>query len=216
MSPLRIVPFLILALTTLHSAPASAAPAASKGARSMTQSHKQETATLAGGCFWCLDAVFAELKGVTKVESGFSGGKRPNPTYEQVCTGVTGHAEVVQVTFDPSVISYKDLLDVFFTIHDPTTLNRQGGDVGTQYRSAVFYHSPEQKAAAEKAIADFTAQKLWDGKIVTQVEPFTAFYSAEEYHQDYFNRNPNAGYCQLVIDPKVAKFRKHFLAKLKS
>jgi peptide-methionine (S)-S-oxide reductase len=182
----------------------------------MTQAHRQDTATLAGGCFWCLDAVFAELKGVSKVESGFSGGKRPNPSYEQVCTGTTGHAEVVQITYDPAVISYQDLLDVFFTVHDPTTLNRQGNDVGTQYRSAIFYHSPEQKAAAEKAIADFTAQKLWDGKIVTQVEPFTAFYPAEEYHQDYFNRNPDQGYCQLVIAPKVAKFRKHFLNKLKS
>jgi len=216
MSSLRFAPLLMLALTTVHPLPASPATASAKGARPMTQAHRQDTATLAGGCFWCLDAVFAELKGVSKVESGFSGGKRPNPSYEQVCTGTTGHAEVVQITFDPAVISYQDLLDVFFTVHDPTTLNRQGNDVGTQYRSAIFYHSPEQKAAAEKAIADFTAQKLWDGKIVTQVEPFAAFYPAEEYHQDYFNRNPDQGYCQLVIAPKVAKFRKHFLNKLKS
>ena len=214
MQSLSFAALLILAMTTTNSAPAAPAPVPSKGARTMTHAHKQETATLAGGCFWCLDAVFADLKGVDKVESGFSGGAVPNPSYEQVCTGSTGHAEVVQVTFDPSVISYRDLLDVFFTVHDPTTLNRQGNDVGTQYRSAIFTHSPEQKAAAGKAIADLTAQRVWSGPIVTRIEPFTAFYRAEDYHQDYYAKNPRAGYCQLVIAPKVAKFRKHFLAKL--
>jgi len=176
----------------------------------------KEVATLAGGCFWCLEAVFDDLKGVDSVESGYMGGRTANPSYEEVCSGETGHAEVTQLTFDPKQVSFREILEVFFVIHDPTTLNRQGNDVGTQYRSAIFYHSPEQKAAAEKAIADFTAQKLWDGPIVTQVEPFTAFYPAEQYHQDYFNRNPDQGYCQLVIAPKVAKFRKHFLSKLKS
>ena len=214
MRAMRFAPLMILALVTAHSAPAAPA-SASKGVKTMSNDHR-EVATFAGGCFWCLDAVFEELKGVTRVESGYSGGQVANPTYEQVCTGATGHAETVQITFDPKVISYRDLLDVFFTIHDPTTLNRQGNDVGTQYRSAIFTHSPEQKAAAEKAIADLTAQKLWDGKIVTQIEPFTTFYAAEDYHQGYYNKNPNAGYCQLIIAPKVAKFRKHYLNKLKS
>jgi peptide-methionine (S)-S-oxide reductase len=177
--------------------------------------NREEVATLAGGCFWCLEAVFDQLKGVVNVQSGYSGGARPNPTYEQVCTGVTGHAEVVQITYDPETISYRDLLDVFFTIHDPTTVDRQGEDVGTQYRSAIFYHSPEQKTAAEAAIKDLEAEHVWDEPVVTQVVPLKAFYPAEDYHRDYFERNPTKGYCQIVIAPKVAKARKLFLEKLK-
>jgi len=171
-------------------------------------------ATLAGGCFWCLEAVFQQLKGVSKVSSGYAGGTRPNPTYEAVCTGTTGHAEVVQIEFDPAVITYRDLLDVFFTIHDPTTLNQQGADTGTQYRSAVFFHSPEQQQEAAAAIRE--AQKAWDDPIVTEVVPFTQFYPAEEYHRDYYLRNPNQGYCRVVIAPKVAKLRAHFLEKLRA
>ncbi|MFN2564424.1 MAG: peptide-methionine (S)-S-oxide reductase MsrA [Gemmatimonadaceae bacterium] len=174
----------------------------------------REVATLAGGCFWCLDAVFRDLRGVEKIESGYSGGTTPNPSYEQVCSGRTGHAEVVQVTFDPAAISYRDLLGVFFAIHDPTTLNRQGGDVGTQYRSAIFYHSPEQRAAAEQVIRELTAKGLWDDPVVTEVTPFTTFYPAESYHQDYFNRNPYQPYCAAVIAPKVAKFRSKYLERL--
>jgi peptide-methionine (S)-S-oxide reductase len=179
-------------------------------------SPRGEVATLAGGCFWCLEAVFDQLKGVQKVQSGYSGGHVPKPTYRQVCTGTTGHAEVVQVLFDPQLISFKDLLDVFFTIHDPTTLNRQGNDVGTQYRSAIYYHTPEQKAAAEQAIAEVNAAHLWNAPIVTEVTPFEAFYPAEDYHDDYFVRNGNEPYCRFVIEPKVAKFRKHYLEKLKA
>src|SRR5881628_1969391 len=152
---------------------------------------KPEIATLAGGCFWCLEAAFQTLKGVERVESGYSGGSVPNPTYEQVCTGTTGHAEVVQITFDPQVVSFRDLLHVFFTIHDPTTLNRQGGDVGTQYRSAIFYHSVEQQAVAGQVIAELA--QVWDDPIVTELVPFERFYPAEEYHRDYFRRNPNQG-----------------------
>lgn len=174
-----------------------------------------EVTTLAGGCFWCLEAVYDDLKGVTDVVSGYMGGARPNPSYEQVCTGTTGHAEVVQVTFDPDVVSFKQLLEVFFTIHDPTTLNRQGADVGTQYRSAIFYHTPEQKAVADEVIAQLTADKLWNNPIVTQVVPAETFYAAEDYHQNYFVQHPNQGYCQVVIAPKVAKFRKYFLEQLK-
>ena len=172
-------------------------------------------ATLAGGCFWCLEAVYDELKGVISVESGYAGGSVPNPSYELVCTGKTGHAETVRITFDPAVISYKDLLDVFFSIHDPTTLNRQGADVGTQYRSAIFYHSPEQKAEAEQVIAEITNARLWPKPLVTEVTPFSNFYQAEDYHQEYFRRNPGQGYCRLVIAPKVAKFRQHYLERLK-
>jgi peptide-methionine (S)-S-oxide reductase len=172
------------------------------------------TATFAGGCFWCLEAVFLQLKGVHAVKSGYAGGHRPNPTYEQVCTGTTGHAEVVRVTYDPSVISYADLLDVFFTIHDPTTLNRQGNDVGTQYRSAVFYESPEQEREARAKIAALEAERVWDDPIVTQVEKLDAFWPAEAYHDDYFARNPQNPYCAVVIAPKVAKARKKFLQKL--
>jgi peptide-methionine (S)-S-oxide reductase len=174
-----------------------------------------ESATLGGGCFWCLEAVFDELKGVETVESGYAGGHVHNPTYQAVCSGETGHAEVVQVRFDPSVLSYRDLLSVFFSIHDPTSLNRQGADVGTQYRSAIFYHSSQQRQAAEELIADLGAQKLWDRPIVTQVEALDRFYPAEAYHQEYFARNPNQPYCQTVVAPKVAKFRKHHLERLK-
>lgn len=176
---------------------------------------RKEVATLGGGCFWCLEAVYDQLRGVEDVVSGYSGGHVPNPTYEQVCTGTTGHAEVVQVTFDPQVISFREILQVFFAIHDPTTLNRQGADVGTQYRSAIFYHSPEQKAIAEQMIAELNAARLWPQPIVTEVTPFTAFYPAEAYHQEYFARNPGQSYCAFVIAPKVAKFRKEFMAKLK-
>jgi peptide-methionine (S)-S-oxide reductase len=174
-----------------------------------------EVATLAGGCFWCLEAVFDDLEGVTDVVSGYSGGHVPDPTYRHVCTGETGHAEVVQIRFDPAVISYRDLLKVFFTIHDPTTLNRQGGDVGTQYRSAIFSHTPDQEAAARETIAELTASKLWERPIVTEVTAFRAFYPAEDYHQEYFRRNPAQPYCQAVVAPKVAKFRKHHIQRLK-
>ena len=173
-----------------------------------------ETATLGGGCFWCLEAVYLELKGVTKVVNGYAGGRRPNPTYEQVCGGATGHAEVAQVTFDPAVVSYRDLLDVFFTIHDPTTLNRQGNDSGTQYRSAIFFHSSEQEAVARETIAEFTAEKVWDDPIVTEVAPLEQFWPAEKYHQNYFARNPQNPYCAVVIAPKVSKARKMFFEKL--
>lgn len=175
----------------------------------------REVATLAGGCFWCLEAVFDQLQGVEDVVSGYSGGHVPNPTYKHVCTGETGHAEVVQITFNPDVISYRDLLRVFFTIHDPTTLNRQGGDVGTQYRSAIFTHSDEQERVAEEIIAELTEAGIWDDPVVTEVVPFEAFYPAEDYHQEYFANNPTQPYCQMVIAPKVAKFRKLFLDRLK-
>ena len=181
----------------------------------MTKTNQKEAATLGGGCFWCLEAVFTELRGVEKVESGYSGGMMTNPTYQQVCSGTTGHAEVVRVTFDPQVISFKEILEVFFTIHDPTTLNRQGADAGTQYRSAVFYHKPEQKTIAEQVIKEISAAGIWDTPIVTEVAPFKAFYPAEDYHQEYYKNNSAQPYCQVVIAPKVAKFRKQYLAKLK-
>jgi peptide-methionine (S)-S-oxide reductase len=177
--------------------------------------NSKEIATLGGGCFWCLEAVFDDLKGVLSVESGYMGGKNPNPSYEQVCGGRTGHAEVVQIKFDPAVVTFKEVLEVFFVIHDPTTLNRQGNDSGTQYRSAIFYHSPEQKSASGQVIANLGSAGLWRDPVVTEVTPVTVFYIAEDYHQEYFARNPGAGYCQFVVAPKVAKFRKHFLSKLK-
>jgi peptide-methionine (S)-S-oxide reductase len=176
---------------------------------------EMEIATLAGGCFWCLEAVFDDLNGVESVESGYMGGRTTNPTYEEVCSGETGHAEVVRVTFDPRRVSFKEILEVFFVIHDPTTLNRQGNDVGTQYRSAVFYHSSGQKATAEKVIADLNAAGIYDDPIVTEVAPASHFYVAESYHQEYFRRNPAQPYCAYVVRPKVAKFRKEFLKKLK-
>ena len=175
-----------------------------------------ETATLAGGCFWCLEAVYDELKGVESVESGYMGGHTSNPTYNQVCDGNTGHAEVVQMKYDADTVSFSELLDVFFTIHDPTQLNRQGNDVGTQYRSAIFYHSPEQKAAAEAKIAEIGAAGIWKDNVVTEVKPASTFYVAEDYHQEYFARTGNANpYCTVVVAPKVAKFRKAFLDRLK-
>lgn len=176
----------------------------------------REVATLAGGCFWCLEAVFDQVKGVESVESGYMGGARPDPTYEQVCAGTTGHAEVVQLTFDPAVVTFRDLLEIFFTIHDPTTPGRQGNDVGTQYRSAIFFHSPEQEQAAREVIARLSAEKLWANPIVTEVVPASTFWQAEDYHQEYFARvgsqNP---YCSFVVEPKVAKFRKAFTDRLK-
>jgi peptide-methionine (S)-S-oxide reductase len=183
--------------------------------RAIPQPQGREIATLAGGCFWCLEAVFDELRGVEDVVSGYSGGSIPNPSYEMVCTGTTGHAEAVQITFDSNIISFKQILQVFFTIHDPTTLNRQGPDTGTQYRSAIFYHTPEQKAIAEQLIAELESSRVWDHPIVTEVKPFERFYPAETYHQEYFRRNPDQAYCRIVIAPKVAKFRQHFLEKLK-
>jgi peptide-methionine (S)-S-oxide reductase len=182
----------------------------------MSQTDQTEVATLGGGCFWCLDTIFRDLRGVLKVESGYAGGSVPNPTYRDVCTGTTGHAEVVQITFDPQVISFHELLEVFFVIHDPTTLNRQGADVGTQYRSAVFHHSPEQEAAAHQVIAEVTSAGLWDAPLVTEVSPFTIFFPAEDYHQGYFALHGDEPYCRSVIAPKVAKFRKHFLDRLKN
>lgn len=173
-------------------------------------------ATLAGGCFWCLEAVYQNLRGVEKVESGYMGGFVDNPTYKQVCNGNTGHAEVVQITFNPETVSFKELLEVFFVIHDPTTLNRQGADVGTQYRSAIFYHSEEQKETAENVIAELTAEGVWSDPIVTEITPLDKFYVAEDYHQNYYATNPNQGYCRAVIAPKVAKFRQKFLEKLRT
>ena len=174
-----------------------------------------QVATLAGGCFWCLEAVFVELNGVKQVVSGYSGGAVAHPTYHQVCGGATGHAEAVQVTFDPGVISYRQLLEVFFTIHDPTTLNRQGADVGTQYRSAIFYHDEQQREVAEQVMRDIEAAGIWGSPIVTEVTPLRDFYPAEDYHQDYFKNNPYQSYCRVVIAPKVLKFRQKYMAMLK-
>lgn len=176
---------------------------------------REEIVTLAGGCFWCTEAVFSELKGVVSTTPGYSGGEVPNPSYEAVCTGRTGHAESLDVVFEPHAISLHDLLMIFFTTHDPTTLNRQGNDVGTQYRSAVFYRTPEQRASAEQAVREIEAAAIWRNKVVTEIIPFTAFYPAEEYHRDYFRRHPEKAYCQLVIAPKVAKFRHQFADRLR-
>jgi peptide-methionine (S)-S-oxide reductase len=176
----------------------------------------QEIATLAGGCFWCLEAVYDQLAGVHSVESGYMGGQSPNPTYEAVCMGRTGHAEVVQLRFDPAVVTFREILEVFFAIHDPTTLNRQGNDVGTQYRSAIFYHSPEQKAVAESVLASLAQEQVFPKPLVTELSPAAQFYAAEEYHQEYFARNPSQPYCSYVVGPKLAKFRKQFVSKLKS
>jgi peptide-methionine (S)-S-oxide reductase len=182
----------------------------------MTSPQGKEVITLGGGCFWCIEAVFNELRGVDKVESGYSGGSVANPSYRQVCSGTTGHAEVVQVTFDPKVISLKDILGVFFTVHDPTTLNRQGPDIGTQYRSAIFYRSSEQKTVAKQVIKEIQTSKVWKDPIVTEISPFQAFYKAEDYHQEYFKLNGQAPYCRVVIAPKMAKFREHYRDKLKN
>jgi len=176
----------------------------------------KEVTTLGGGCFWCLEAVYNRMEGVEKAISGYSNGQTDNPTYRAVCSGKTGHAEVVQVTFDNDVTTFEEILKVFFTIHDPTTLNRQGADVGTQYRSGIFYHTPEQKETAERVIKELEAENIWDDAIVTEVTPLDTFYPAEDYHQDYFKNNPNQGYCQVVVAPKVAKFRQKFTEKLKA
>jgi len=181
-----------------------------------TQSTATEVATLAGGCFWCIEAIFAELRGVSRVESGYSGGSVPNPTYRQVCTGETGHAEVVQISFDPTLVSFRELLKVFFSVHDPTTLNRQGADVGPQYRSAIFYHSEDQRRIAEEVIQELTASRTWPAPIVTEVVPFRAFYKAEDYHQEYFKQHGDQPYCRLVIAPKLAKFRDAYRERLHS
>lgn len=176
---------------------------------------EQQLATFGGGCFWCLEPIFDELVGVEDVVSGYSGGNLPNPSYEQVCSGATGHAEVVQIRYDPARISFRELLQVFFSVHDPTQLNRQGNDVGTQYRSVIFYHSPEQKRTAEALIEKLNAVGSWPRPIVTELSPFQSFYPAEGYHQEYFQNNPGQPYCQIVIEPKIAKFRKQFADRLK-
>ena len=175
-----------------------------------------EIATLAGGCFWCLEAVYDQVKGVQSVESGYIGGQVDAPTYEQVCSGRTGHAEAVRITFDPRLVTYRDLLNVFFVIHDPTTLNRQGNDIGTQYRSGIFYHSPEQQQIAQEVIAAVTRERVYPNPIVTEVVPATRWYEAEAYHQEYFARNPFEGYCAYVVGPKVAKFRQRYASLLKA
>jgi peptide-methionine (S)-S-oxide reductase len=175
---------------------------------------REEVATLAGGCFWCLEAVYKEVKGVQRVLSGYTGGKKENPAYEEVCSDKTGHAEAIDITFFPDVITYREILEIFFTVHDPTTLNRQGNDAGTQYRSAIFYHNEAQKIIAEEVIKDINNTHIWNSPIVTEVKPYTKFYSAEEYHRDYFERNPQQTYCQMIIAPKVAKFRRKWANKL--
>jgi len=175
----------------------------------------REVATLGGGCFWCTEAVFDDLKGVESVESGYSGGATANPSYAQVCSGTTGHAEVIQITFDPQAISFKQILEIFFTVHDPTTLNRQGADVGTQYRSVIFYHDEEQRRVAEQVIKELDAQHVWNAPIVTELAPFDKFYVAEDYHQEYFRLNGSQPYCRMVVAPKVAKFREHYSEQLK-
>ena len=175
-----------------------------------------ETATLAAGCFWCVEAIFDDLKGVKDVVSGYSGGHKDSPTYQEVCSETTGHAEVIQIRFDPAVISFKEILQIFFTVHDPTTLNRQGNDIGPSYRSAIFYHTDEQRQIAEEVIAEFTAEGVYDKPIVTEVKPMDKFWPAEDYHQEYFANNPNQPYCAAVVAPKVAKFRQKFLSRLKS
>jgi peptide-methionine (S)-S-oxide reductase len=174
-----------------------------------------EVATLGGGCFWCTEAVFKIVRGVEKIESGYSGGNVANPSYEQVSSGTTGHAEVVQITFNPEVITYEEILEIFFATHDPTTLNRQGADFGTQYRSVIFYHNQQQKQTAEKIIQQLTSENLWEAPIVTKIEPFKTFYEAEEYHKDYFKRHPEQAYCRLVIAPKIAKLQERYMSKLK-
>lgn len=179
----------------------------------MTEQSATEVAILGGGCFWCLEAVYLEVRGVTRVESGYMGGSTPNPSYEQVCAGATGHAEVVRLEFDPARVTYRDILEIFFTIHDPTTLDRQGNDVGTQYRSVIFWQTPEQEATARKVMAEMAA--VWDAPIVTGLLPAATWYKAEDYHQDYFNQHPLQGYCAFVVAPKVAKFRKVFANRLK-
>ncbi len=181
----------------------------------MNEGRQKELATLGGGCFWCLEPAFKELRGVEEVLTGYSGGTVPDPSYQQVCTGQTGHAEVVQVTFDPDLISFREILDIFFNIHDPTTPNRQGADVGPQYRSIILYRSDEQKQTAQSMVREMEQRKIWDKRIVTEIVPFDVFDKAEEYHQDYFTKNPGQAYCRLVVAPKISKFRKRFASKLR-
>ena len=187
----------------------------SQGKPKSTASKRLEVTTLGGGCFWCTEAVFNQLRGVEEIEPGYSGGNLENPTYEQVSTGTTGHAEVAQITFDPDIISFKEILQIFFSAHDPTTLNRQGSDVGTQYRSVIFYHDNQQKVVAEQVIKELTEEEVFDKPIVTQLEPFKEFYKAEDYHKDHFKRHPEQPYCQVIIAPKLAKLRKLYMTKLK-
>jgi peptide-methionine (S)-S-oxide reductase len=181
----------------------------------LTESYQFEVATLGGGCFWCLEAIYNELKGIIKVESGYAGGIVPNPTYNQVCTGKTGHVEVIQITYHPNIITFKEILQIFFTMHDPTTLNRQGNDVGTQYRSIIFYHDENQKQTAEQVINEIIQEKIWNNPIVTQIEPYNLFYKAEDYHQEYYKKNPKQSYCRIIIAPKISKLRKQYFEKLK-
>ena len=185
----------------------------------MSQLHSEnknfEIATLAGGCFWCTEAAFSIIKGVERIEPGYTGGTLPDPSYEEVSTGTTGHAEAAQIFFDPKKITYQDILEIFFTMHDPTTLNRQSADIGTQYRSAIFYSNPEQKATAEKLIEELTKEEIWNKPIVTKVEPLKVFYNAETYHKDYYKKHPKEPYCQAVITPKIAKLQAHFIDKIK-
>lgn len=211
--PLLIVLLAAGAMGPLRTAVAGRTPPAPRGA--MNQ-HRTEIATLAGGCFWCLEAVFEQLEGVERVVSGYSGGSVRNPTYEQVSSGTTGQAESVQITFDPAVLSYRDLLRIFFAFHDPTTPNRQGADVGTQYRSAIFWHDPRQRATAEQVIAELGRERVFEGRIVTQLAPCAGFYAAEDYHQGYYDKNPGQPYCRIVISPKVAKLRKAYADRLKA
>jgi peptide-methionine (S)-S-oxide reductase len=180
-----------------------------------SENKKLEVATLAGGCFWCTEAAFSIIKGVERIEPGYTGGTAPDPSYEEVSTGTTGHAEATQIFFDPQIITYKDILEIFFTMHDPTTLNRQSADIGTQYRSAIFFSTPEQKATADKIIEELTKEEIWNRPIVTKVEPLKVFYNAETYHKDYYKKHPKEPYCQAVIAPKIAKLQAHFIDKIK-
>lgn len=181
----------------------------------MTEPNQLEVATLGGGCFWCLETFYNELKGIIKVESGYSGGTVPNPTYKQVCSGTTDHAEVIQITYNPNIITFKEILQIFFTIHDPTTMNRQGNDVGTQYRSIILYHNQNQKQTTEQVINEITQARIWNAPIVTQIIPYNIFYKAEEYHQEYYKKNPEQSYCRVIIAPKIAKLRKQYFEKIK-
>jgi peptide-methionine (S)-S-oxide reductase len=181
----------------------------------LNEPNQLEIATLGGGCFWCLEAIYNELKGIIKVESGYAGATIPNPTYKQVCTGTTGHAEVIQISYNPNLITYREILEIFFTMHDPTTLNRQDNDVGTQYRSIILYHNQNQKQTAEKIINEITQEKIWNTPIVTQIEPYQTFYKAEDYHQEYYKKNPEQYYCKIIIEPKIAKLRNQYFEKLK-
>jgi peptide-methionine (S)-S-oxide reductase len=212
----KFVAVFVFALLCISACGQKTAEKPQQKTENMTNSANLETTTLGAGCFWCVEAVFQRIEGVVKVESGYSGGHKENPTYKEVCSETTGHAEVCQITFDKNKISFQEILEVFFGTHDPTTLNRQGNDVGTQYRSAIFYHTPEQKAIAEKVIATLNAEKVFAKPIVTEVVPFKKFYKAEDYHQNYYNNNSGQGYCVFVIKPKLEKLKKVFKEKLKN